>query len=119
MSSTSTSSSPLERFPAEVRAAHERFCATGDPVALQVVVEAAVRDFMPRHGTAPCDLTFRDDLRLIEDLGFDSLAVAETVFFFEDLFNVSIRNEDLLTLRTIGELRTYVAARIAVRQPSA
>ena len=119
MPSSTPSPSPLERFPDEVRAAHARFCASDDPAALQVVIEAAVRDFMPRRGTTARDLPLRDDLRLIEDLGFDSLAIAETVFFFEDLFKVSIKNEDLLALRTIGELRTYVAGRVAARQPPA
>jgi len=111
--------SPLLRFPAEVRTAYERFCATGDPAALEIVVQAAVRDFMPRGGTADHDQPLQADLRLVDDLGFDSLALAETVFFFEDLFKVSIDNRDLLGLRTIGELQGFIARRNNEERPPA
>ena len=102
---------PLVRFPAEVRDAYRSFRATGDEAALRVVVLAAVRDFMPRNSAHPRTEALRPDERLIEDLGFDSLAVAETVFFFEDLFKVTIRNEDILALHTVGELCDFVAKR--------
>ena len=102
---------PLVRFPAEVRTAYQSFCATGDEAALRTVVLAAVRDFMPRNSAHPRTEALRPDERLIEDLGFDSLAVAETVFFFEDLFKVTIKNEDILALHTVGELCDFVAKR--------
>ena len=102
---------PLNRFPAEVRAAYQAFRAAGDEAALRVVVLAAVRDFMPRNSTHSRTEPLRAEERLFEDLGFDSLAVAETVFFFEDLFKVTIRNEEILALRTVGELCDFVARR--------
>jgi len=102
---------PLLRFPTEVRAAYQSFRATGDEAALRTVVLAAVRDFMPRSSAKSRTEPLRPDERLIEDLGFDSLAVAETVFFFEDLFKVAIKNEDILALHTVGELCDFVAKR--------
>lgn len=102
----------LARFPVEARTAYQNFRATGDAAALRVVVVAAVRDFMPRAAGQNRTEPLRADERLIEDLGFDSLAVAETVFFFEDLFKVTIKNEDILALRTVGELCDYVARRL-------
>lgn len=102
---------PLTRFPAEVRDAYRSFRATGDEAALRVVVLAAVRDFMPRNSAKARAEPLRTEERLIEDLGFDSLAVAETVFFFEDLFKVTIKNEDILALHTVGELCAFVAKR--------
>ncbi|MFT3830644.1 MAG: phosphopantetheine-binding protein [Opitutaceae bacterium] len=110
---------PLSRFPAEVRTAYQMFRATGDEAALRAVVTAAVADFMPRNSAHPRTAALRAEDRLIEDLGFDSLAVAETVFFFEDLFKVTIRNEDILALRTVGELCDFVARRLRETPPTA
>ncbi len=111
----STSSIPpqLAKFPLEAREAYARFQSTGDAAAANCVVLAIVRDFAPKK--AATQEAFSDSLRLIEDLGFDSLAVAETVFFLEDIFHVRITNEDLLALRSVGELRSFVVARLAVK----
>ena len=112
MSLSSDLPAPLLRFPAEVRAAYQAFRGSGDAAALQVVVFAAVRDFMPRGSAQSRNEPLRTDQRLIDDLGFDSLAVAETVFFFEDIFKVAIKNEELMALRTVGELCDFVARRL-------
>jgi acyl carrier protein len=109
----------LAGFGPEVREAFERFCATGDEASLRIIVEAAVRSFMPARGAAARDLPLRDDARLVEDLGFDSLAVAETAFFFEDLFQITITNPELLSLRTVGELRAFAVLKYAERKPAA
>ena len=111
--------SPLVRFPAEVRAAYQSFRASRDEAALRVVVLAAVRDFMPLNSAHPRTEPLRDDERLIEDLGFDSLAVAETVFFFEDLFKVTIKNADILALHTVGEFCDFVVRRLREQPPAA
>ncbi len=109
---------PLSRFPAEVRTAYQTFRANGDEAALRTVVVAAVADFMPRNSAHARTVPLRAEERLIEDLGFDSLAVAETVFFFEDLFKVTIKNEDILALRTVGELCEFVARRVRTIPPA-
>lgn len=110
---------PLNRFPAEVRAAYQAFRAARDETALRVVIVAAVRDFMPRASVHSRTEPLRAEERLIEDLGFDSLAVAETVFFFEDLFKVTIKNEEIMALRTVGELCDFVARRLREQSPAA
>lgn len=50
-------------------------------------------------------LEFRDELRLAEDLGLDSLALMEIVIRLEEVLQVSIRDEDLRRIRTLGEIR--------------
>lgn len=104
--------SPLDKFPAEVREAYQRFRATGDTAALHVLVYGTLRDFIPSKkadGAPP----LRDDLRLVEDLGFDSLAIAEMVFFFEDLFQLTINNAELQTVVTVGDVQTFVVRKLA------
>jgi 3-hydroxyacyl-[acyl-carrier-protein] dehydratase len=111
----SESAAQLRRFPAEVRDAYGRYCTTGDIPALQIVVLAVVRDYVPR----PEGLTLTDEMRLIEDLGYDSLAVAETVFFLEDLLEVRIENKELMQVRTVGELRSFVTRKVERKRTAA
>ena len=103
----------------EARDAYERFRTTGDAVALRLVVLAAVRDFMPKRNLGVTNVELRDEMKLMEDLGYDSLAVAETVFFFEDLFKVRIENTELMSVRTIGELLQFVSRKLTETNPSA
>jgi acyl carrier protein len=108
---TARAPDPLSRFPAAVRDSFARFRA-GNPAELDPVLFAVVRDFMPRRDRA-ADGPLPDEARLIEDLGFDSLAIAEIVFFMEDLFQVKISNEEILQMRAVGELRTFVLHKLA------
>lgn len=106
----------LARFPAEIRSAHTCFVATGDLQAADDVLLAVVRDHLPKSSKAQPDTPLPDESRLIEDLGFDSLAVAEVVFFIEDLYQVRIPQRELLELRRIGDLRAYLRARLKAPQ---
>jgi len=113
MSLPSSCPAPLARFPLEIRDAYQRFCTDRNLPDLRTVVQAALCDFMPkRPGAAPVTAP-ADSARLIEDLGFDSLAVAEIVFFFEDLFAVSIQNPEIMALQTVGDLHAFVARKVA------
>jgi 3-hydroxyacyl-[acyl-carrier-protein] dehydratase len=104
----SDSGAQLQRFPLEVRDAFRLFRSTGDIAALHLVVLAVVRDYMPRSG----GVVLTEEMRLIEDLGYDSLAVAETVFFLEDLLQVRIGNKELMEVRTVGDLRSFVTRKV-------
>ncbi len=104
----------LDRFPLEVRDAFRRFGAGGSAADLDLVITAVLRAHMPKPGSGP----MADDLRLMEDLGYDSLAVAEMIFFFEDLFQVRIENQELLGVRTVGEVRRFVVRKLG-RKPGA
>lgn len=110
----------LARFPAEVRAAYRQFRATGDATAVQLVVLSAVKEHCPRKTTLSTeDSAASTSRRLVEDLGYDSLAIAELVFFLEDLFEVSIRTEEIQTIATVGELRGFVARKLAEKSATA
>ena len=98
---------PLARFPQSVRDEHARFLSSGDVAALDTVVLAVVRRFQSKPAELP------DSARLIGDLGFDSLTLAEIVFFLEDLYQVSITNEELMSITTIGELRAFIRVKVA------
>lgn len=51
-----------------------------------------------------------DNLRLIEDLGLDSLTLMEIVVLAEEVLPISINNEDMCRLRTLGDVKQQVIA---------
>ncbi len=104
-------SAALARFPAEVLEAFQRYRTKGDARAVEEVVIAAAVDFRPA-GSGPSNAV-SDGTRLLEDMGYDSVAVAELVFFLEDLFELTISNDDILAVRTIGDLRTCVIRKLS------
>ena len=106
----------IKHLPAEVRAAFQRFQTLGDPAGLDMVICAILADFMPRRPTVP--LAERPgSTRLIDDLGFDSLAITEVIFFAEDLFGITITNEEMVHVRTLDDLRGFIRRKVAVHAP--
>ena len=56
-----------------------------------------------------------DSLRLIEDLALDSLTLMEVILLIEDALEISVDNDELTRLRTIGDIRNFVAAKTSSR----
>lgn len=101
-------------LPPPARAAFERFRSTGDLDALDPVILAILADYMPGKPAQPLT-ELPGTTRLIEDLHFDSLAITELVFFTEDLFGISIGNEEILQVRTLDDLRNFVRQKVTAR----
>lgn len=58
-----------------------------------------------------------DTLRMYEDLGMDSLTMLEIVMLVEQTLEVSIDNEELRDLRTIGDIKAYLNAKAKGEEP--
>ena len=54
----------------------------------------------------PADIT--EDANVIDDLGLDSLDLANLVTEIEDEFNITVKDEDLEGVTTIGGFVEYV-----------
>lgn len=52
--------------------------------------------------------TLNLETKLVEDLGADSLDVVDLLMSIEDEFNIEVADEDILTIKTIGDLVTYI-----------
>ena len=46
--------------------------------------------------------------RLVEDLGADSLDVVELIMAFEDEFGISLPDEEIATMKTVGDIVNYI-----------
>lgn len=49
---------------------------------------------------------------ILDDLGADSLDVVELVMALEEEFDLEVPDEDVETLRTIGDVSRYIAERV-------
>ena len=105
-------------FPDEVRQAYARFTVTRVPADADLVVIAIMLDHLPDKKLSPAG-TPADTLGLVADLGFDSVAITEMVFFLEDLFQVCISNDEILRVRTVGDLRSFVRQKLAAQSLAA
>jgi len=105
----------LARYEPEVRDAYARFCDTGEVGAVQIVILAMVREHLPKPSGSP----IADGQRLIEDLGYDSLAVAEVVFAIEDLFGLRIETSEIMQISTVGSLKEFIAKKLGSQKAGA
>jgi 3-hydroxyacyl-[acyl-carrier-protein] dehydratase len=84
---------------------------TGNPEHVPAVVIGIIERFVEpdlRMKLKDAD----DDLRLIEDLGIDSLTMMEIVILVEDVLQMSINNDELRNLRTVGDVKTFIDCKI-------
>ena len=101
----------LRRCPASTFPVACQFRRTGDPRCLPEIVLGIVERFVEselrpklKHPT--------DNLRLGEDLGLDSLTMMEIVMLAEDVLKITIRNDELRPLRTLGDVRQFIEAKL-------
>ena len=76
-----------------------------DHNTLQRVLEIVAK----QAGTSVTEITA--DTHVINDLGFDSLDVMETVMELEDQFSIGVEEDDIPTLNTPKLISEYVVAR--------
>lgn len=55
------------------------------------------------------------DSHLVDDLGMDSLDAAESVFEFEETYDIDIPDEEIPKLAIVQDIVTYLARRLKVR----
>ncbi len=56
--------------------------------------------------------TTDDDLRMVEDLGIDSLTMMEIVILVEEVLQMQINNEELRHLRTVGDVKIFIDCKV-------
>ena len=104
----------IRHLPEVARAAFHRFQARGDPSELDPVIFAILEDYIPCDSATPL-AGLPGGTQLVADLGFDSLAITEVIFFTEDLLGISISNEEIIQVRSLDDLRGFIRRKVAVR----
>jgi 3-hydroxyacyl-[acyl-carrier-protein] dehydratase len=101
----------LKRCSPSTFEAAVQYRRTGNPEHVPAVVIGVIERFVEpdlRVKLKDAD----DDLRLIEDLGIDSLTMMEIVILVEDVLQLSINNDELRNLRTVGDVKTFIDCKI-------
>ena len=102
----------LKRCSPETVEAAVRFRTTGDAAELPAIVYGIIeRHLAPENNRSLSDAG--DDTRLIEDLGIDSLTLLEIVLSIEETIGISIENEELREIRTLGEVKSFIGRKIS------
>lgn len=104
----------IRHLPEGARAALRGFQASGRVGDLDPLIVAILEFYAPRSPARPL-AELPGTTRLMEDLGFDSLAITEIVFLTEDVFEIRITNDEILAVRTIGDLRSFIHTKVAAR----
>jgi len=101
----------LKRCPPATYVAARKFRATGDAREIPTIVLGVIERFT-ESGLRPKLRAPHDNLILSEDLGLDSLTLMEMVIVVEDVLSISIKNEELSTLSTIGDVKHFIATKV-------
>ncbi len=103
------SSDAFQDLPAGLQDSLRRFSESRSDEDLDAVIVLVLADLgadLEAEGLS-------EEANFIEDLGLDSLAIAEFVFFFEDVFRIKISNEALAEMRTLGSLKAFLKTEMA------
>lgn len=73
--------------------------------------ERVVAVICTKLGTKPAEA--EDSANVQSDLGADSLDVVELAMGVEDEFNITIPDDDINKLKTVGDIVNYVEAKLA------
>lgn len=101
----------LKRCSASTVEAAVQFRKSHDVAQVPVVVIGVLERFV-EPGLRAKLKEVDDDLRLVEDLGIDSLTMMEIVILVEDVLQMQINNDELRNLRTVGDVKTFIDCKI-------
>lgn len=101
------SNEAIQDLPIELQQALKRYAQTGSAEDLNTIILLVLKDL-----GAEWRGELSDEVSFIRDMGLDSLAISEFVFFFEDFFQIKITNEELLAMSSLGELKLFLSDKL-------
>lgn len=94
-----------------------KFRKEGDTTVVITAVHGIIERYLPAEHSGPLQER-PDSIRLIEDLGIDSLTMLEIVMSIEEALDFRIDDNDARNIRTLGDVRSYVDDRVHNRPVS-
>jgi acyl carrier protein len=101
----------LKRCSAATLEAAVQFRKSHDVAQVPVVVIGVIERFVEPSLRAKLKEA-DDELRMVEDLGIDSLTMMEIVILVEDVLQMQINNDELRNLRTVGDVKTFIDCKV-------
>lgn len=98
-------------FPPSCIEAALRYRDDGQFDSLIAMLPGMIEFHLPK-GTAKPPSALSDELRLCQDLGLDSLALAEMAFKMDDVFGISIETHEMAGVETVGALKAFLRAKL-------
>lgn len=88
-----------------------KFRQTHDATQIPAIVVGVIERFVERDLRAKLQHD-PEPLRLREDLAMDSLTMMEVVMLAEEVLHISVSNDELTHLRTIGDVQRFIAGKV-------
>jgi 3-hydroxyacyl-[acyl-carrier-protein] dehydratase len=88
-----------------------KFRKAGRREDLRAVVYGVFERFVERE-LRPKVSEAGDTLRLREDFGIDSLTMMEVVMIAEDVLGITVTNDELTKLHTLGDVQAFILAKV-------
>jgi acyl carrier protein len=101
----------MRRCAPEAIDAAIKFQTNKDPALVPTIVLGIIERYVEPQMRAKVRQA-NDDTRLYDDLGIDSLMMVEIVMTIEETLSVTAPDEELRTLRTIGDVKNYLDAKL-------
>lgn len=101
----------LRGFPEAAMGAVERWFQCPSPENLERAVRRLLEFYLPRGSRRSLD-EVPGSVRLREDLGIDSLSLAEALFKWDEVFGVPIETHEAAAVRTLDELVVFLTEKM-------
>ena len=105
----------LKRCSPMTYEAARAFRQTGEVVQLHRLLLGIIERYVERERRALL-ATADDNVRLVDDLGLDSLTLMEIVVVAEEVLPITINNEEMCRLRTLGDVKQQVLNLVSALQ---
>lgn len=96
----------MRRCPEPAQLAAQRYRQNRQPDEVPVIVDGVITRYVEQEKLSLMEKPV-ESLRLVEDLGLDSLSMIEISLTLEDALEVTLSDEKLRELRTLGDVRSY------------
>jgi acyl carrier protein len=101
----------LKRCSPETVAAALSFQTTHSEADLSKIINGVLERDLPDTHTAELAAA-TDETRLVDDLGMDSFGMIEVVMTAEEVFGITIPNQELRDIHTLGALKSYLLGKV-------